>query len=544
MAIESRMNRLEARVAELESAYAASRPRMSPKAPWPFVLAIVLFLFLLVLVAGSAFNWPHADDFLIIDWFRKFAVTHEYSFYDLISYSNGTHPLGLQAFLSVSIWLATGPNFVVFPILNVLLVGLASTLLVLSVNAKDSVVRWIFPIAAVASLIHPIQANHLVSSIESGWFLVTLCIALNLWLIERYSSVVWPCLLLVCSMASLSSAVGTFAWLLAAVHLVARARCRSNLVASAGFLILFAFITLRSAQGGSGWQVIVTRGWPDFILYLIQLFGSVFGSRDPAVCARLGVLMIFLPLLSFARSWHLTRTLTPMARVGGVYFLAAMTMTAGFGLAHFEYGLPWALDRFNAGPLLVQMGVAALSLGCDLFAHTVRLNKRFALVAVATVLFPLASVVTAAPYSTLRFEEQRTARAVAMHVACFEKPAERRLLATSGFDVQHRVLVVNNIDLLLPMCARKLPARARKLLVLPEGLVRAAAGDASKLEALEALWQIYQTHYDLQRAFDIDKADLAHKLVLFAKNNAATGSQYEPEALRRYAEMFVAIGDF
>lgn len=543
MNLESRIEHLEKRVSNLESSSTLAREKALPRIRWPFVFSAAFFVFFLVRIFGNAFNWPQVDDFLILDWYRKFSVTREYSLYDLITIKNGPHPVGLQALLSVLVWLVTGPNFVVFPILNVLIVGVASCLVMLSVRAENSVVRWIFPVAVVAILLHPIQANHLIWPFEFGWFLVTLFVALNVWLIERYGAAAWPWLILVSAMASLSSGQGAFAWFLVAIHVVARERNWKSLLVSAVFLVLFVFVSLRLAQGGSGLQVIATKGWPDFILYLIQLLGSTFGSRDPAVCARLGGLMIFLPLLSLSCSWYLTRTLTPMARVGSVYFFAAITMTAGFGFGRFQYGLPWALDTFHAGPLLVPMSVAALCLGCDLFAHAVQSRKRFVSVAVVTSLFPLASVVTATPYSTVRFEEQNTARALAMHVACFDKPDERRLLATS-YLAAHRMLVLDNISLLMPMCVRDVPARSQKLLTFPQGLVRAAAGDARKREALEALWQIYQTHLDLKRAFNMNNPDFAHKLVEFAKNDAATGSQYAPEALRQYAEVFMAIGDF
>ena len=62
-------------------------------------------------------------------------------------------------------------------------------------------------------------------------------------------------------------------------------------------------------------------------------------------------------------------------------------------------------------------------------------------------------------------------------------------------------------------------------------------------DGLTALWRIYQTHGDLQRAFPPSQPGVGKNLLMFARNNALTGSQYEKDILGPHADLYVRLHD-
>lgn len=520
---------------------APSVPGTTPKLEARHMVAPALMAAaFLVWVVGRAFDWPAADDFLLVDWYRKFFITGELSLGDVLAIKNGPHPVGFQALVTVLLFKVFGVSFNLLVGLNILIAA-ACGLLVSAVVLSDSASRpgrWITPVLLMAVFLHPNQMNHLVWPFELGWFMVTLALVTNIVLVEFRGARAVPWVAVVCLLGTLSTGQGGFLWLLAAFHFLLLGGPRRYLTAG-GFLAAFVAVSAYLTSSTGEVSGLMKDGVGGLILYFAQLFGGVFGVRGTRSTWVLGALVLAFALGLSGAALARNRASRPTERAGMVLVAGALLMAAGFMLARYKFGIVWALDRFHAAPLLVPVLAGIVVLASRYLESGASLGGRgLALLAQAGV---VASVVTAAGYATERFDEQITARGFGMAVVCDKQDDAYLEIAASGLAEWSFFLVTHNREALAGLCTDALPADSRALLKPPDDFAGLIARDPAVADGLTALWRVYQTHGDLQRAFPVRQPDLGRNLLMFASNNARSGSQYEKDILGPHADVYIRL---
>lgn len=224
-----------------------------------------------------------------------------------------------------------------------------------------------------------------------------------------------------------------------------------------------------------------------------------------------------------------------------VLVAGALLMAAGFMLARYKFGIVWALDRFHAAPLLVPVLAGIVVLASRYFEAGASLAGRgMAVLAQAGV---VASVLMATGYASGRFDEQITDRGFAMAVVCGRQMDAYVDTRANGLTDHSSYLLAKNRDLLADLCKNELPTSSLALLKLPDDFAGLIARDPAVADGLTALWRVYQTHGDLQRAFPASQSGLGRNLLMFASNNAKSGSQYEKDILGPHADLYVRLHD-
>lgn len=493
-------------------------------------------------VMSRAFDWPQADDFLLVDWYRRLFVADELGFGDLLTIKNGPHPVGFQAFVTVMLFKVFGVSFNLLVALNILIAaacGLLVSAVVLS-DCSSRVVKWIAPVLLMAVFLHPIQMNHLVCPFELGWFMVTLALVTNVALVEFRGVRAVPWVALVCLLGTLSTGQGGFLWLLAGLHFLLFGG-PGRYARAGGFLAAFVVVSAYLTSSTGEVSGLMNDGVGGLVLYFAQLFGGVFGVRGTRSTWVLGALVLAFALGLAGAVTARRQASRPVERAGMVLVAGALLMAVGFTLARYKFGIVWALDRFHAAPLLVPVLAGIVLLAARYFdAGASLVGRGLAVVALAGV---VASVVMAIPYATVRFDEQITARGFGMALACDQQDDPYLETAASGLADWSFFLMTKNRDVLAALCSDKLPADARAMLALPGDFAGQMEREPATADGLNALWRIYQTHGDLQRAFPVRQPDLSKNLLMFARNNALTGSQYEKDILGPHAALYIRLHD-
>jgi len=491
-------------------------------------------------VMSSAFNWPQADDFLLVDWYRRLFISGELSFGDLLMIKNGPHPVGFQALVSVLLFKLFGVSFNLLVALNIVIAA-ACGLLVSVVALSDSTsrwVKWVAPLLLMAVFLHPIQMNHLVWPFALGWFMVSLALVTNIALVEFRGVRAVPWVAVVCMLGTMATGQGGFLWVLASLHFllfggVGRYGLAGRFLLA--FLVVSAYLTSSTGEVSG----LMNDGAGGLILYFSQLFGGIFGVRGTRSSWVLGALVLAAALGLAVAAMARPQAARPIERAGVVLVAGALLMAVGFTLARYKFGIVWALDRFHAAPLLVPVLAGIVLLASSYFEAGASLPARgLALVALAGV---VASVVMATPYATVRFDEQITGRGFGMAVACDQQDDPYLETAASGLADWSLFLLTKNRDVLASLCSDRMPTDARALLSLPTDFAGQVEREPASADGLNALWRIYQTHGDLQRAFPPSQPDVGKNLLMFARNNALTGSQYEKDILGPYADLYVRL---
>jgi len=486
------------------------------------------------------FNWGQAEDFVLVDVYRRFFLVGDLSIVDILSHKNGPHPFGFQLLLTIFLFDFIGVNFNALVVANIALSGSCAVFLsgLVCSNPCSRYVKFVTPVLLSAVYLHPSQMNHLLWPFELGWFMVNLSLVVNLVLIERLRAGALPWVVTVCLLGTFSTGQGAFLWLLAGFHFLLIGGQRRYLTFS-GFMVVFvglsAYLSLSSGEVSD----LMKGGVGGLIVYYVQLFGAVFGVRDPTNSFILGGLVLGCAL---GLSFNVLLSEQPLCsheRVALVLVAGALIMAAGFTLARYKFGIAWAFDRFHAAPLLVSLmaGIVIFSTRC--FEKNVSMIKRcvFILAQIALVL----SFQTTLAYASERLEMQSVFRAFSMALECSK--ADDPLLQTSaaGLGKTHLHLLSDNREILSQLCSDELPPNTKALLKVPVEFTAQMLREPSSKEGIQALWRVYQMHGDLQRAFPVQQLDLARNLIMFASNNAKTGSQYEKDILGPHADLYVRL---
>lgn len=517
--------------------------RLPLRLDWkPLTLPVLLVGVFLAWVVSRAFDWPQADDFLLVDWFRRLFITGELGIGDVLTLKNGPHPVGFQALVTVLLFKVFGVSFNLLVGLNLLIAatcGLLLSALVLS-DSNSRLVRWVAPVLLMVVFLHPIQMNHLVWPFELGWFMVSLALVANVALVEFRGVRAVPWVAVVCLLGTMSTGQGGFLWVLAGLHFLLFGG-PGRYGRAGGFLMAFVVVSAYLTSSTGEVSGLMNDGVGGLILYFAQLFGGVFGVRGTRSTWVLGALVLAVALGLAVAAIVRRQAARPIERAGVVLVAGALLMAVGFTLARYKFGIVWALDRFHAAPLLVPVLAGIVLLASRYFETGASVAARgLALVAQAGV---VASVVMAVPYATGRFDEQITARGFGMAVACDQQDDPYLETSASGLADWSFFLLTKNRDVLAQLCSDRLPVDARALLKLPDDFAGWISREPATADGLTALWRIYQTHGDLQRAFPPSQPEVGKNLLMFARNNALTGSQYEKDILGPHADLYVRLHD-
>lgn len=496
---------------------------------------IALALSLLV-VRHYAFNWAHNDDLEALDWYRDVFITKSRSIWDTWAIRHGPHPMGLQALITFALYRTAGVSLMhELELIWLVVLGCA---LVAWLSVRRSINGRLAGILAPAILIliafHPVQINHLTWGFEIGWFLLNFFLILNIYLLETKRFSATSAVLLVLAVASFCSAQSVALWLVAAAHCCLLPHDRLKIPSIVLLLIglVADAIAIIHISGGEGGFVI--RSLPDFVVYALAMFGGYFGRREIPVLVLAGIMSI--AMAAGCLIWAVrVRRLDGPGRVVSVLILATTIDLLLFTKGRYQLGLPWSLSEFHMGPFLIPMllafAITGLLLCSGAHGKPIRLVAGLALMGA-----PLVSMVVAIPYMRIEGSQSQTQRAIAMHATChpgYSTWLVENANATTGAD-----FIIERVKPeLLAMCSDKEPARARLLEREPAYFVQLGKNHTEVAAALSDLWEVYMTHFDLQRAFSDDPKILLE----WAGNNARNGSQYAPEKLAAHAAVFNAL---
>jgi hypothetical protein len=500
------------------------------------------------LIYSHFFNWGMAEDFLLVDWYRELFESGEGNWLHLLSMRNGSHPLAFMAVIAVSLFRIFGVNFVVLIFANFLLIG-SMSFFVFDAARRSLTQRWITVYLLISCFLisfHPAQTNHILWPFEISWFLISFAITFNIWLIERVGIRALPFVVLVSLASSFSSAHGVFAWAAVGFHLWLRHDwpLRQRYTVSAAFLAVFLAAALIIAKitpaGEASFPFSEAPGLP---AYLLSLVGAMFGIRDHWSTALLGTVPMIAVLWLGIHGLINRASIAASSRVGLVLIMVSLLMLLSFSLGRYRLGLPGVLQSFHSAPIIVPMflGINMLSAGAFDRLPPERVGAR-AITALLS-LFLLASFVSAMGYARQKSHEVVLQRAMSMEANCFPGATKYLRISLSGGGGNLDHLLDRTFPAMRHLCTEEVPDWVRKVEAFPALFTSMAVNDLKAQQALRQLWEVYLTHFDLIRAFPVTDDASAIRLLRWARDNAQSGSHYEPELLGPHAVYFLGLTD-
>ena len=504
----------------------------------------LLVLGLWLIIFPFSFNWPLVDDFGLIDFYSWRFVTHEYSALDLfLNAHNGSHPLGLFATLSVSIFKIFGINFTYLVFTSFVALVLSAIFVSLCLpNATSSKTLFVALHAGILIvLFHPAEANHILWPYELSWFLITLLLSLNVFLVERYGLPGAVAALPVALLACTCSAHGIFLLPTAALHIWLKdsSRWRYPLIATCLILFAIAVVVISRMNPVDDAPPKLTQFF-EILIYGLSLLGGMFGQRKPVVVFALGFGLCACALFILANVWRARANLRAPDRIALVLLFVSATMILAFALGRFRNGLDWAFVTFHAAPLCVPFLLAILIWFLPLASRPASSIPQRVL-ALSPPLFVMASAVFAFPYAAARAPDVWTQRALAKYAVCSSTLPPEIVANINGGGVELLGLINRAMPLLSTLCKEKVPDSTLELITFPmmfNGIIEKQPEAAAPLREL---WNVYLMRGDLRNAIGTFGNDRGPKLLNFAINNAKGGSNYLPEKLSQYADFFMSL---
>ena len=341
----------------------------------------------------------------------------------------------------------------------------------------------------------------------------------------------------------MSSGQGLALWLGAAFHVLLLPTSRTRRVPAIWLVVGFvasvwfaASVTeLGGGQGPGSFKDLV--GLPVYIAQLIG--GGLTAAQDPRLAGALGAFALILVGAMAAWPWRGARENAGL-RVGLVLVVTSLMMLALFAAGRSRLGIAWALSAFHHAPMLMPFILGAFVLAVELIKRG-RAFPRLARVAAGCCLLLIASgFVTASPYAARIGREVVLRRAMAMEASCAPQVSRYRLYGLNNLP-DNESLLDRTLPQLQALCGQPVPAWVKQVEAYPPLFARLGAGDPPAEAALEDLWDVYLTHFDLVRAFHVAGDSSARSLLTFAQGNARTGSAYAPEKLKAHEAFFASL---
>lgn len=508
------------------------------------VLTAVYFVFAMLvvfLIGEYSFNWAHNDDFLLVEWYRHIFLIGDYGLKEVLSIRNGNHPLAFQAVASGFIFKIFGVNFTAIIFFDaVLLICAALTLSwLLSGYLSSNLALAICWLEVLLIAFHPVQTDHLVWAFEFGWFFINFALIANSCLLEKFGPKALPWIAILCLLGSFSSAQGSVLWLCMAIHLFLRndrVRVWGGLACLSVFLINIVVVMLMTPSGEG--RLTFSDG-PAFLVYMLQLMGTLYCIRRPTILLLLGILTIFVLISPFVRKGQ-SAEFNGGERVSICLIVAGAVGFLFFGKGRFQYGLPWAINDMHFGPLWVPLLLGTVGISLLRYEGALQRGNKHPLLALFPCLYILLSVFASLPYANERGIESQTKAGLGMYFACAEQQSPylvENLNITKGY--------LSFINEQLPVMRGLCTAPKQKALIamieLPCLYSLMIAREPKDEAPLRDLWDVYRTHFDLYRAFPPLERGSARRLLEFAKNNARIGGGYAREMLDSHESFFSAV---
>lgn len=511
--------------------------------------------FLYLLLAGltwfaidaAFFDWPVADDYLFLEWRRQFFEGDERDFAGILRAHNGPHPMAVVVLVSGALFKMFNLHFTVIVFANFVLIAGMSLLVFDAARTSmrhAGTIAWLLVMCFLVAF-HPTQTNHILWPFEISWYLIFFVVAYNVWLVERVGLRAIPWMILAALIASFSSAHGIWAWIAVGCHILLRLdwtvlrRYTGFLLCLIGFLVTL-YVVLLIVEPDVGERRLNPSSLMGYPFYLLSLIGGMFGIRDHRVTAVLGGATVLAVLWCAFQSLRHRGAFLPANRVGLVLMLNSALMLATFSFGRYHFGLDWAFASFHAAPLIMPMllGICVFSIGMSDVSQGTRRQRA---VPVLLIGFVLAGFVSSLGYAVQKGRDVLLQRALAMQFNCSTDSSPYLRAAISGLATDD--MLVRNQGYLRHLCTDQLPRSARKLLTYPPLFSAMAQDDPAAAAPLRKLWEVYLTHFDLMRAFDLSDSSSAKALLLWARQDAKTGSRYAPGHLGEYAAYFRELND-
>lgn len=495
----------------------AAKPQFFVAAAYAAIL-IVFALF----IWTYAFNFPYREDYILADWHRA-SLAGKMSLIEIINQRNVVHPLGAMAAFTIALFAAFGVNFNLIVACNAVLLVAAQYLIFLSVRPLKT--PFLTGVAALTILIiglHASQTNHLLWPFELCWFIITLCLAVNVFLVERLSTRWLWLVALPAMIASFSSAHGIFLWPAALFHIVLKYNWR-NVWPTLALLAIgaaFWFVAISKLAPPDEVQHPIVA-IPEIVRFFVGLIGgTAFGVKHEQFAVYLGIATGGLTALIFLLLYF-KQPKSPAARVGATLAVASLLMLAAFSLGRFSYGLIWAFGSFHAGtqsmPLLLGIGIISLAL----LEHF-----KIRYLSALSLLFVLLATFSATTYGLQRGFDSRNERATAMHYTCAGS-SPYLYAELNGFNLQqpHNIELIRRTEpFWRDLCGQPLPKMASLLVDQPILFKEISAANPDAAKPLDDLWQVYIANYFLLHAFSLAEPDGPKRILQFFRSNAVNGT--------------------
>jgi hypothetical protein len=480
------------------------------------------------------FNWPLAEEYIYATWYRIIFREHADPTQILFAHQ-GPHPMAVEIGLGLGLMRLSGIGIASLTAANYFLMLAAAIVLAWRVSRDLNAAPLkaaVWPLMVIL-LFHPIQTDSLLKPADLGWLLVSFLLVTNAVAMERFRTPI---------AAVPGAIVGAFCFaqgsllsLIAASHSLLLPRSlRARIIGAAGFAAMFAVVVTFGIHKQFGHSdamdaVNVSVGVLQLAAYFIELLGSLFGSRSPSVLLVLGGALLTIAVALMVR---LPRKTLASDRIAFCLIAYAMLATGMFAVGRYHFGLPWALSRFHAAAFVAPfaIGVAILAL---------RLIDRGGHIGWAVLALLLTSVISALPYGIERARESKEQREVAMTLSCGGYLSPLLLRSINGVPPEDQE-VADDLPELRHLCGQTISKATARMLPLPPLFAAKIAKDPSAQAPLETLWLIYLHHFDLQHAMPFGPPDTPKRLLDWARNDARSGSGYDP-SLKAYQAYFRSV---
>jgi hypothetical protein len=505
--------------------------------------ALALFICLLVSAIAVHFysvNWPLADDFIIIEWFRAYFIHHSTSFLDLfINASDGPHLLGVPAVLTIYLLRIFGINFNVIVAASFVFASIGafilSSLILSDLKRCNNFIYWFLAIAISILFINPVQVHDLLWAFEICWILINLFLCINIFVIEKFAKIYYFIVPFTATAAFFCSAHGIFLWLAAILHILLKRETahRRLFIGFAAIAFIIEAIVL-SKMGGDA--KLAMNDIPKLILYQLGLIGGEFGIRNTITASWLGLCLV--SIFSVIAIWTCRRApLSALDRIGIVFSITAFFMLAAFSKGRLENGLPWALQNFHAAALTAPfvLGVFLLCWSSISKNYNTIYIKAFSAV---SMIFILSSILTSLPYAKDTAIDSKHFRELTLLESCSKTSSTYLRSHINGGIEASLPMIIRSMQTLEPLCQQTVSADVLRMAAFPPLFMQIIHNDPDADVPLHKLWDVYLTHGDLIYAMHVNDDKSAYVLLNFAKNNALTGSNYEGQYLSSSADFY------
>lgn len=498
----------------------------------------------LLLVNQYSIDWPHVDDFNMVLWYHRYFESKVWAFQDLLTVKNNQHWQGAQAVMATYLLHWFGVHFVFFQYLNVVTIGLTAIIFFVTISndfANNSS-RFFLIFLITLLLLSPNQTDHIFWSYEIGWFIVNLLLVCNIYFIEKLGFRSLPIVVVASVAGFFMSAQGAFIWVAASVQFLLFPmkpwqKMIAIFITFLGFIASDLFVLSVHSEGPM-FRIDQTFG---FVLYLIQLLGSGFGARDTAACTVFGILTIAITVAVTFASLRGAKPFRITTRAALALITASGGSLVAFAFGRFSYGLQWALQIFHAAPLVVIWYVGASVLCLDLINLSSAQRVHRVIAARWAVGYFALSVLVSLPFGIERTRDIGIGRALAMNKTCDPNSPNYLVIGLNELPPWWTNLLEECMPTFEHLCSSSLSSTVERLTVMPPYFGDIAARDPSKREALQDLWNVYTMNLDLLHTFPPDQLTTPRRLLVFARDNAATGGTYADDILGKHRATFVSM---